>query len=25
MRTLSRDHDLRDVLAEHFHGPCLTT
>jgi Transposase DDE domain len=25
MRTLSRDHDLRDVLAEHFHGPCPTT
>ncbi len=25
MRKLSRDHDLRDVLAEHFHGPCLIT
>jgi hypothetical protein len=25
MRTLSRNHDLRDVLAEYFHGPCLTT
>jgi hypothetical protein len=25
MRKLSRDHDLRDVLAEHFHDPCLTT
>ena len=25
MRQLSRDQDLRDVLAEHFHGPCLTT
>ena len=25
MRKLSRDHDLRDVLAEHFHGPCLAT
>jgi hypothetical protein len=25
IRKLSRDQDLRDVLAEHFHGPCLTT
>jgi hypothetical protein len=25
MRKLSRDQDLRDVLAEHFHGPCLAT
>lgn len=25
MRKLGRDHDLRDVLAEHFHEPCLTT
>jgi hypothetical protein len=25
MRQLSRDQDLCDVLAEHFHGPCLTT
>ena len=25
MRTLSRDHDLLDVLAEHFHRPCLIT
>jgi hypothetical protein len=25
MRKLSRDQDFRDVLAEHFHGPCLTT
>ena len=25
MRKLSRDHDLRDVLEAHFHGPALTT
>jgi len=25
MRKLCREHDLRDVLAEHFHRPCLTT
>ena len=25
IRTVSRDQDLRDVLAEHFHGPCPTT
>jgi Transposase DDE domain len=25
MRKLSRDHDLRELLAEHFHGPCLGT
>ena len=25
MRKLSRDQELRNVLAEHFHGPCLTT
>ena len=25
MRKLSRDHDLCEVLAEHFHGPCLET
>jgi len=24
IRTVSRDQDLRDVLAEHFHGPALT-
>ena len=23
MRDVSRRHDLRDLLAEHFHGPCL--
>jgi hypothetical protein len=25
MRNLSRDHDLRDVITEHFHGQCQTT
>jgi hypothetical protein len=25
MRKLSRDHDLREVLAEHFHGPSPVT
>jgi hypothetical protein len=25
MRKLSRDHDWRDVLAEHFHEPYPTT
>ncbi len=25
MRNLSRDHDLRTLLTEHFHGQCLAT